>query len=137
MIVNLNQYRKKRRRAQADRRAADNRVRFGAARRNAAGTCARASVPKRRWTANVSINADDIGTGRTLSRSMTERIAVGVQACQIGPTGWMTCEPANGTRRRAEPLPVDIPLVFGIQARRPDGWRRQPRHRLAARHLRR
>ena len=29
MIVNLNQYRKKRRRAEADRRAADNRVRFG------------------------------------------------------------------------------------------------------------
>jgi hypothetical protein len=29
VIVNLNQYRKKRRRAEADRRAADNRVRFG------------------------------------------------------------------------------------------------------------
>lgn len=29
MIVNLNQYRKKRRRAEAERRAADNRVRFG------------------------------------------------------------------------------------------------------------
>ena len=29
MIVNLNQYRKKRRRAEAGRRAADNRVRFG------------------------------------------------------------------------------------------------------------
>ena len=25
------------------------------------------------------------------------------QPCQIGPTGWMTCEPANGARRRAEP----------------------------------
>ena len=29
MIVNLNQYRKKRRHAEAQRRAADNRVRFG------------------------------------------------------------------------------------------------------------
>jgi hypothetical protein len=29
MIVNLNQYRKKRRRAEADARAAENRVRFG------------------------------------------------------------------------------------------------------------
>ena len=29
VIVNLNQYRKKHRRAEADRRAADNRVRFG------------------------------------------------------------------------------------------------------------
>ena len=29
MIVNLNQYRKKRRQAEADRRAADDRVRFG------------------------------------------------------------------------------------------------------------
>ena len=29
VVVNLNQYRKKRRRAEADRRAADNRVRFG------------------------------------------------------------------------------------------------------------
>ena len=29
MIVNLNQYRKKRQRAEADRRAADDRVRFG------------------------------------------------------------------------------------------------------------
>ena len=29
MIVNLNQYRKKRRRAEAERHAADNRVRFG------------------------------------------------------------------------------------------------------------
>jgi hypothetical protein len=184
VIVNLNQYRKKRRRAEADRRAADNRVRFGRSKEERSRDLRESERTKKEIDANVSINADDIGAGRTLSRFLTELIAVGVKQnykppaiavprdpsptvvtamwaavscgkpqnasrqqkmrhreipangrcrcmsdssfpefvaprrnpfCQIGQPCAMTCEAGRRTRRRAEPLPADIALVFGIR----------------------
>jgi len=83
VIVILNQYRKRRRRAEAERGAGDNRIRFGRSKEERSRDLRQSERAKKEMEANVSISSDDIAISSTLSRSITARITVGIQRCHV------------------------------------------------------